>query len=150
MDDDTDKKLDAILDAIRGLNARITKIEAVTTGTDDSGTSSGPKRPKKKVVIREFLLENPPPDHIRRTLAIGYFLENYEGMSSFTRGDLLQGYGDAKESPPSNLGVNIAHCMKGGHMMKAREKKDNKPAYALTATGERFVEGRYEKPGSKK
>jgi hypothetical protein len=148
MDQETDKKLDAILDAIKGLDARITKIEAGGTAADDS-KSVGQEKSKKKIAIREFLLENPPPDHIRRTLAVGYFLEKHEGTSSFTRADLLRGYNDAKEPAPSNLGVNIAHCIKDGYMMKAREKKDGKPAYVLTASGERFVEGRYQKAGGK-
>lgn len=120
-----------------------------TTGADVGGENAGQAKAKKKIVIREFLLENPPPNHIRRTLAVGHFLENQEGMSSFTRADLLKGYSDAKEPPPSNLGVNIAHCIKDGHMMKAREKKGNRPAYALTASGEGFVEGRYKKPTGK-
>ncbi len=149
MNNDTDKKLDAIWAAIKGLDTRVTKIEVGVVGAGGSDTGAGHAKAKKKMVIGEFLLENPPPDHIRRTLAVGYFLENHEGMSSFTRAELLQGYDDAKEAPPTNLAVNITHCIKDGHMRKAREKKENKPAYSLTATGERFVEARYKKPDGK-
>jgi hypothetical protein len=148
MDNDTDRKLDAILDAIKGLDARVTKIEVDTTGAGGSDKSAGQAK-VKKMAIKEFLLENPPPDDIRRTLAVGYFLENDEGMSSFTRAELLQGYSEGKESPPTNIGVNIAHCIKQGHMMEAREKKGNKTAYALTRSGEQFVAARYKKPGGK-
>ena len=34
-------------------------------------------------------------------------------------------------------------------MMEAKEKKDNKPAYVVTSTGEQFVEAGYKKPGGK-
>lgn len=143
MNNDTDRKLDAVLEAIKSLDARVTKIEAGTTGAGGGDKSAAQAKAKKKIAIKEFLLENPPPDDIRRTLAVGYFLENNEGMSSFTRAELLQGYSDAKESPPTNIGVNIAHCIKQGHMMEAREKKGNKTAYTLTRSGEQFVVGRY-------
>ena len=61
----------------------------------------------------------------------------------------MKGYSDAKESPPTNITVNIAHCIKQGHMMEAREKKGNKTAYMLTRSGEQFVAARYKKPGGK-
>jgi hypothetical protein len=144
MTTDSDKKLDAILDAIKGLDARITKIEAGAVGGKAPAGASA-----KKTSIKEFLLEHPPTTDIRRTLAIGYFLENDAGMASFTGPDLEKGYSDAKETPPSNIGVNIRHCIKQGHMMEADEKKNNKTAYVVTRSGEQFVASGYKKPGSK-
>ena len=145
MDKDTDKKLDAILDAIKGLDARITKIEAGTMG---AAGKTAARASAKKLSIREFLLEHPPNTDVQRTLAVGYYLETLEGMSSFTRADLEKGYRDAKHSLPSNMSMNIKHCIKAGNMMEAKEKKDNKPAYVVTSTGEHYVES-YKKPDSK-
>ena len=62
-------------------------------------------------------------------------MENNAGMASFTRPDLEKGYSDAKETPPSNISVNIRHCIKQGHMMEADEKKNNKTAYVVTRSG---------------
>jgi hypothetical protein len=76
-------------------------------------------------------------------------LETHEGIGSFTRADLERGYRDAKHSLPSNMSMNIRHCVAAGHMMKVKEKKDNKPAYVVTSTGEQFVENGYKKPGGK-
>ena len=45
--------------------------------------------------------------------------------------------------------MNSKHCIKAGNMMEAKEKKSNKTAYVVTATGEQFVEGGYKKPGGK-
>ncbi len=47
------------------------------------------------------------------------------------------------------MSMNIKHCITGGSMMETKEKKDNKPAYVVTSTGERFVENGYKKPGGK-
>jgi hypothetical protein len=66
----------------------------------------------KKLSIKEFLLEHPPTTDIQRTLAVGYFLETHGGMTSFTKAELEKGYRDAKEPMPSNIGVNIKHCIR--------------------------------------
>jgi hypothetical protein len=73
-------------------------------------------------------------------------------MASFTKADLEKGYNDAKEPAPSNIGVNIKHCIKQGHMMEAEGKKGNKTAYVVTRSGEQFVLAGYKKPtgGSRK
>lgn len=145
MQSDADKKLDAILDAIKGLDARITKIESGQVATNNRETSTSTKR----LSIREFLLEHPPATDVHRTLAVGHFLETHDGMTSFTRADLEKGYRDAKHGLPSNMSMNIKHCIKAGNMMEIKEKKDNKPAYVVTATGEHFVANGYKKLGGK-
>ncbi len=144
MTKETDQKLDAILQAIKSLEARVTSIE---TGSADAGagrrTATGAVA--KKLSIKEFLLESPPTTDIQRTLAVGYFLETHAGMASFTKVDIEKGYGDAKEPTPSNMSVNIKHCIKQGHMMEAEEKKGNKTAYVVTRSGEQFVKAGYKK-----
>jgi len=147
MDTETNKKLDVILDAIKDLNARVTKIEAGALGADGGNTAA--RASAKKLSIREFLLKYPPTTDIQRTLAIGYYLETHEGMSSFTKAELERGYRDAKHSLPSNLSMNIKRCIEAGNMMETKEKKDNKLAYVVTSTGERFVESDYKKLGGK-
>ncbi|QQO32099.1 hypothetical protein JJC00_26375 [Bradyrhizobium diazoefficiens] len=140
----TDEKLDAILEAIKGLDARVTRIEAGSSAASVSRNAAAGG--SKKRSVKEFLLENPPATDIQRTLGIGYFLEMHLGMSSFTRAELEKGYSDAKEPMPSNIGVNIRHCIKQGHLMEPDEKKNNKTAYVVTRSGEQFVAGGYKKP----
>lgn len=145
----TDQKLDAILDAIKSLEARVTRIE---TGSASSGGNqkTSARTAAKKLSIKEFLLESPPTTDIQRTLAVGYFLETHTGMASFHKADLEKGYNDAKEPTPSNISVNIKHCIKQGHMMEAEEKKDNKTAYVVTRSGEQFVVAGYKKSAGSK
>lgn len=149
MTTNTDEKLDAILEALKSLEARVTHIE---TGGTSAGGGHKPAAgtAAKKLSIKEFLLGSPPGTDIQRTLAIGYFLETHAGMASFTKAELEKGYSDAKESTPSNISVNIQRCIKQGHMMEADDKKNNKTAYVVTRRGEQFVTAGYKKPqGSK-
>lgn len=142
-----DNKLDAILKAIQNLETRITRIESADRQAS-VGQKVTPGSGSKKLSIKEFLLEHPPTTDIQRTLAVGYFLEAHVGMASFTRADLERGYQDARESAPSNISVNIKHCIKQGHMMEAQETKDNKTAYVITRSGEHFVAAGYKKRGA--
>jgi hypothetical protein len=141
----TDSKLDAILEAIKSLEARVTRIESGSSHASVGEKAAAPAA-SKKLSIKEFLLEHPPTTDIQRTLAVGYFLETHAGMASFTKADLEKGYRDAKEPMPSNMSVNITHCIKHGHMMEAQEKKNNKTAYVITRGGEQFVAAGYKKP----
>jgi hypothetical protein len=142
-----DQKLEAILDTIKNLDARITRIETDSVG---KGQMAAKDAAAKKLSIKEFLLERPPATDIQRTLAIGYFLEMHVGMASFTKADLAKGYRDAKEPEPSNIAVNINRCIKQGHMMEAEEKKNNKTAYVVTRSGEQFVVANYKKSAGRK
>jgi hypothetical protein len=148
MTTNTDQKLDAILDAIKSLEARVTRIETGSAGTGGQKIVARPSA--KKLSIKEFLLEKPPTTDIQRTLAVGYFLETHAGMACFTKVDIEKGYNDAKEPPPSNISVNVKHCIKQGHMMEAEEKKNNKTAYVVTRSGEQFVVAGYKKSAGSK
>jgi len=149
MTTNTDSKLDAILEAIKSLEARVTRIETGSASAD-GGQKTPAHAAVKTLSIKEFLLESPPTTDIQRTLAVGYFLETHAGMASFTKADLEKGYNDAKEPTPSNISVNIKHCIKQGHMMEVEEKKDNKTAYVVTRSGEQFVKAGYKKPAGSK
>lgn len=141
----TDSKLDAILEAIKSLEARVTRIKSGSSHAS-VGEKAAALAASKRLWIKEFLLGYPPTTDIQRTLAVGYFLETHAGMASFTKAELEKGYRDAKEPMPSNIGVNIKHCIKHGHMMEADEKKNNKTAYVITRSGEQFVAAGYKKP----
>lgn len=134
----TESKLDEILEAIKSLEGRVAALES---GSNHVGATKKIAEPTalKKLSLKEFLLDHPPTTDIQRTLLIGYFLEIHAGLTSFTKGELEKGYRDAKEPTPSNIGVNIRHCIKNGHMMEAEERKNNKAAYVVTRSGEQFV-----------
>ena len=107
-----------------------------------SSKKKGPEKTEfpKNLSLREFIAEKDPKDDVQRTLIIGYYLENNKGMSSFNIEDIKKEFMTAKMKPPSNINDKInLNIRKGGLIMEAEEKKDNKKAWVLTDTGEKEV-----------
>jgi len=104
-----------------------------------------PEIVKKKISLKEFLLSKNPKDDVQKTLAIGYYLEKYEGLTSFNTKDLEEGFRVAKEKIPKNINYKVIRNIQQGYMMEAKEEKDNLKAWNLTSSGERFVENGFKK-----
>jgi hypothetical protein len=104
----------------------------------------------RKMSIKEFLLERAASDDVQKTLAIGYFLETQEGMSSFNKTDLEKGFRAAKETVPANINDKVNMSIKNGHMMDAAEKKNSLKAWNLTSSGEKYLQNGFKKALSKK
>lgn len=100
---------------------------------------------KKKISIKEFILQKRPKSGIQKALAIGYYLEKHQDFSSFNVKDVEQGFRDAREKIPPNVGDKIQKNIAKGHLMEAGEEKDGMKAYFLTNPGERFVENNFKK-----
>ena len=100
---------------------------------------------KKTISIKEFILEKRPKGDVQKALVIAYYLERYQGFSSFNSNDVEQGFRDAREKIPPNVGDKIQKNIAKGHMMEAGEEKDGMKAYFLTGSGERFVENDFGK-----
>lgn len=104
-----------------------------------------PEVAKKEISVREFILSKKPENDVQRTLTIGYYLEKYEGLLSFNVKDLESGFRDAKEKVPKNINLCVIANISKGHMMEAKERKDNLKAWVLTNSGEKYVEGNFQK-----
>lgn len=119
------------------LDQRISKLESLS--------QTKPRVIKKQVSIKEFIISKKPKDDVQRTLAIGYYLEKHEALSSFNVRDLEKRFRDAKEKIPKNINLCVIANIRKGHMMEAKEKKDNLKAWVLTNSGEKYVEGDFKK-----
>jgi len=117
------------------LEKRIAKIEGLLP--------SKPKSLEKKISMKEFILQKHPGNDVEKTLAIAYYLENYEGFSSFNAMDIEDGFRDVRERVPTNVADKIQKNIAKGHMMEAKEEKNGHKAYVLTSSGERFVEDNF-------
>lgn len=104
-----------------------------------------PETVKKKISIKEFILSRKPKNDVQKTLAIGYFLENYENISSFNAKDLKSGFKVAREKVPKNIGDKVQLNIKKAHMMEFKEKKDNLKSWILTDSGEKYIESDFKK-----
>ncbi len=111
---------------------RISELESLFQTKGDSV--------KKEMSVKEFILSKKPKNDVEKTLAIGYYLEKKERLSSFNAKDLEKGFRAAKETVPENINYKVIKNIKKGHMMEAKEKKDKLKAWVLTSTGEEYVE----------
>ena len=92
-----------ILEKLDSLEKRVQKIE----GSSGPVIADSPDASKKKLSLKEFLLSKKPSDDVKKTLAIGYYLEKIEGFSSFNINDLEAGFERAKEKKPTNMNDKV-------------------------------------------
>lgn len=117
---------------------RISKLEGLAF--ENVIKSKGQSKREKKFSIKEFLRSKRPKTDVRKTLAIGYYLEKYEGMSLYNVNDIKNRFRAGKEPIPTNTQAFVNQNIKNGHIMECPQKKDKKKAYVLTNSGEEFVE----------
>jgi len=99
----------------------------------------------KQISLTEFLREKKPSDGVKKTLAIGYYIQCFEGKNNFNVKDLKKGFQRARETKPLNLSDKVNMAIRNGFFNEAPEKKDNKKAWHLTDTGIKFIENSFKK-----
>jgi len=94
----------------------------------------------KKSSAKEFIMTKEIKTDTQKTLVLAYYLEHLEGVQSFNVTDLEAVFRSAKEKLPGNINDAVNKNIVRGLLMEAAEKKDNKKAWVLTSTGEKYVE----------
>lgn len=93
----------------------------------------------KSLSIREFIQRFGFTKHTDITLAFGYFLERYSGVSEFTPADINNCYYEAKLES-SNTSQMIIQNIKRGYVMPSKKKgQKGRNLYTLTSTGEGYI-----------
>lgn len=138
MADDIKKILGEILTSIKNLEVRVAHIENKPTISDSESRPTATVA--KRISMKEFLIDHTPTNAVQATLAIAYYLEKYDGMSTFNAADLVKGFRAAKEPVPTNINDKVNMSIKNGHLMEAEAKKDNMKAWEITRSGEKYVE----------
>lgn len=133
----TEEEIKKIKEKLEEHENRIFKLESLFQAKSEIA--------KKKLSFKEFILSKKPKDDVQKTLAMGYYLEKHEGFSLFNVRDLEKRFKAAKELVPKNTNDKINLNIKKGHIMEAREKKDNLKAWVLTDSGEKYVENNFKK-----
>ena len=106
----------------------------------ESATAASPQHEgAKKTSAAEFLKRGDFKNQSDRALALGFYLEKFEHRTSFTSSELAQ-LGKETKQPFANASDSVAKLTSRGLMMSAGDK-DTQRAYALTASGETYVEG---------
>ena len=124
--------IDQIEKKLKNHEERISKLERLL--------QTKPEVVKKKLSMREFILSKNPDSAMEKTLAIAYYLEKYEVLTSFNVKDLERGFRKAKEKVPANVNYEVIRNIRKGYMMEAEDKKDNRKAWYITNSGEEFVD----------
>jgi len=97
-------------------------------------------KPLEGLSLVEFLNAKGPKSHPDRVTVMAYYLHHYQGVEIFNADDINECYSQARISRSANLNATINKNIAKGYIMEAKEKKDNKKAWMITQTGERYVE----------
>jgi len=127
---------------VESLTARLGKLEDRVAMLERGGRSAASIGPiqGKKLSVKEFLMSKTVESELQRVVALAFYLERQEGLTSFNVADLENAFRSAREKLPKNMNDAVNKNIARGFLMEAAEKKDSKKAWQLTATGERFVE----------
>lgn len=118
----------------------LTTAKAPSTEVPKGPTRAG--EDAKKLAPGEFLKKVNAQNQPDRALALGYYLERVEGVTSFTTTELGTRGQDVKY-PFGNVSDVVGKLVSRGLMMSAGQKEGQR-AYALTASGEEYVEAMLE------
>jgi hypothetical protein len=134
-------RIDIMNDELKGLKEQLEEHEGRIQILENIIKNKAPST-KKRDSIKEFIILKNPKNNVQKTLVIGYYLENYEEMSSFNVDNILRGFKDAKEKAPPRKRIydKIASNIDKGHMMVSNEQKGKIKSWVLTNSGEKFVE----------
>jgi hypothetical protein len=135
-----------VLDMLKryGHEASPSGAAAGEPGPKASSKRGSPIRPAtgKSLSIREFIQQLDLKKHTDITLAFGYYLEKYQGVTEFTPADINNCYYEAKLEA-SNTSQMIIQNIRRGYLMAPRRKGEKgKTRYTLTHSGEQFIEGK--------
>lgn len=133
-------KEEKILSELGSLKERVSIIEELLQGSTVKDTNS-----RKKLSLKEFLIEKNPTGDVQKAIAIAYFLENIEKVNSFNKGDIENGFRSAREKVPKNVSDKISMATKNGYFMEDKLSKNNLKAWVLTNTGIKYVESGFSK-----
>ena len=92
----------------------------------------------KKLSAAEFLKKVEHKNQQDRAVALGYYLERMASQPSFTTAE-LDALGSESKHPFANVSESVSRLVARGLMMSAGEKEGRR-AYALTASGEEYIE----------
>lgn len=117
------------------LEERIAKIEQLVEMADSGQTTIK----TKKMSVREFLDKAHVNTQTDMVTFIAYYKEKYEGLSSFSIHDLLDGFRNAKEKSPVNINSLVNSNISRSYFMPSPEKTGKLKRFELTNTGIKYV-----------
>lgn len=127
---------------IADLEARVSKLESATNGTDPVKPAPT-KRAQTSVV--EFLREKKPTTAVDKVLVFAAYHENTSGVDIFNTEDILSLWRQAKEAPPANINDLINKNIKKGFVAEEKVEKGQKKSWYVTSSGTEIVNKNFQK-----
>ena len=109
---------------------------------DSRPTAIDLEKEGKKLAANEFLRKVGHKNQPDRAMALAYYMEKVEKQQSFTTTGLGE-LGTSTKYPFGNISDVVSKLVSRGLMMSAGDKEGQR-AYALTASGEEYVEAMLE------
>jgi hypothetical protein len=125
-----DRKLEELVGRYLSTSIKPTTVESTSTRSLEKAG--------KRVSAPEFLKKVNHKNQTDRAIALGYYVENMDSQSNFTTTELGT-LGRQTKHPFTNISDSVARLVARGLMMSAGEKEGQR-AYALTASGEEYVD----------
>lgn len=94
----------------------------------------------KELSPSEYIKRLAPKNQSEKALILAYYLEKHKGFDSFTTTELTDLGREAKQPRFTNISDTVSSQVQQGMLMGAGKKEANR-AYALTTSGEEYVEG---------
>lgn len=135
MDNNLEQRIEELESRVKALEEGLTETVRTTTVRD----------PENRVNLIEFLDQKNLDDDVKRTLAIAYWLSDFEKIDSFNVPDIEKYFQLARYAIPKNINDKINMNIKNKHMTLLKEKKDGKKAWYVTNIGANFVENKLNK-----
>lgn len=132
MSNDYERRIKELEDRVKALEEGLTETVRTTTVRD----------PENRVNLVEFLNQKKLDDDVKRTLAVAYWLSDFEKVDSFNVSDIEKYFLLARYSLPKNINDKINMNVKNKHMTLLKKKKDGKKAWYVTNIGADFVENK--------
>lgn len=91
--------------------------------------------------LAEFLKQKgSPTQHNILVVIFGYWLFHKKNYQSFNIKDIGDCYSDARISESTNTSTYLNEAQGDGYFKRLDEKKDNRVAWTITLTGDKYVE----------
>lgn len=133
--------VDSLEFRVKMLEDRIDALEAAAKRSVHSSpyTTVADKQQSPK----EFVLTKTPKSGVQKTLVLAYYFEVIAQHGAFNSDDLEAIFRAAKEKLPANINDMVNKNIQKGYLMEDADKKNNKKAWVLTATGEKCVNNNF-------
>jgi hypothetical protein len=113
---------------------------AVKIKQDGGASLQSAKTEDPELSLREFLDACEAKRNVEIIAAIGAFLKEHQGKTSFTKADVVAGFEDASEPAPRNIQRDIGWTIKTGWIA---HKSDDKNAYYVTKSGNDAIKAKF-------